>query len=64
MISPLKVHNRFTPKKLSVLLGSISTKDTKRIVKIQILEFGQFFFHFRLYNNMGPYGSKSFEQHL
>ena len=54
--SPLKVHIRFAPKNLCILLGSVSTKFLKKIVKFQNLDFCHFFF---VSVNMGPYGRKN-----
>ncbi len=37
---PLKVHNRFTPKKIHcILLGRVCTKFVYRLAKFQILDF-------------------------
>ncbi len=37
MTSPLKVHNRFTPKNSCILLGMVYTKVVQRIVKFHVL---------------------------
>ncbi len=49
-------------QKSRILLGRVTTKVVQRIVKFQILDFGQLFFSF--FVNMEPYGSKSFKCHL
>ncbi len=44
--SPLKVHNRFSPKNSCILLGRLTTKVVYRIEKFQILDFWQIFCSF------------------
>ena len=46
--SPLKLHIKFPPKILCILLGRVCTKVVQRIVKFQILNFCRFFFSFSL----------------
>ncbi len=55
--STLQIHSQ----KSCILLRRDPTKVVQRIVKFQILDFCQFFL---VFVNMGPYGSKSFKQHL
>ena len=38
-MSPLKMHNRFTTKKMMYTLRGVSTKVVQRIVKCKILDF-------------------------